>query len=337
MPASHRRRAPSVPSILAIVLATLAVAWLAIRRQPAGEPSLQTAARTCFRVGYLEITASAPLFVARDRDLFSQHGVCIYATPFGDSDRLVDALAADRLDYVVETSAVPALALEARDPGRFSITAASRISEDAPFDAILVRDTSGITSLSDLAGRRIAVFPGTTDARLLRDYLGSVGVDTAGIEMVPTPPASQLASLRSGVVDAAHVFEPFWTIGLSEPGLRELFGTVFGRQLAPNPQGVSLLNARTARRSPDESAALVSVFDSALALMDRSPDDARATLAEHFDLPRDAARTMHLLYMDGHARIDWDAVSAYADLLRSLGELEGRPEVRSLAFPKTTS
>jgi ABC-type nitrate/sulfonate/bicarbonate transport system substrate-binding protein len=123
----------------------------------------------CLRIGYLDITASAPLFVAEATRLFDSVGVCVSTEIFGTSNQLVDALAADRIDYVVEVSAVPALALASRDPSRFAITAASTISPEEPFDPVVTLRTSEITTPSDLAGNRVAVFPGTTPRRCSGD------------------------------------------------------------------------------------------------------------------------------------------------------------------------
>jgi ABC-type nitrate/sulfonate/bicarbonate transport system substrate-binding protein len=288
---------------------------------------------SCLDVGYLDFTGSAPYFVAEGLDLFGHFSTCVEGTSFATSNQLIDALAAGRIDYVAAASAAPALALHAQAPDRFFLTSASEVSPDLPFDAILVRDTSSITDLEDLVGTRIAVFPGTTNTALLRHFLAERGVEAASITFVQTPPASQLASLRSGVVDAAHVSEPTWTIGLQDPTLRQLFGTVYGAQLAPNPQGVSLLSRAALRRDPTGARNLVAAFDSALAFMRGNPDSTRAMLRSHFTLPGDAVGQMHLSYMRPHDAIDWDAVRAYVGLLQEVGELSTTPDIAALRLP----
>lgn len=286
----------------------------------------------CFRVGYLNITASAPLFVAKARRMFDSAGLCIRDEVLASSNQLVDALAADRLDYVVETSAVPALALHAASLGRFYITAASRISEQEPFDALLVRRDGSIDSIPQLAGKRIAVFPGTTASTLLRAYLQDSGVNVADVEFVPTPPSNLLAGLKSRAVDASHVYEPAWTIGANDPDLVVLLDNIYGRQLSPNPQGISLLNAQTASEYPEASKKLVAVFDSALLFMKENDLETRHILRSHFQLPGNTVDEMHLLYMSPHNEIDWDALNAYAVLLHELEELSTRPDVEELRY-----
>lgn len=286
----------------------------------------------CFRVGYLNITASAPLFVAEDRNFFQENDVCVETQVLATSNQLVDAIAADQLDYVVEASAVPALALQLRSPGRFFVTAVSTISQEQPFDAILVNTSSTTAELQDLSGKKIAVFPGTTATNLLKAFLEEKGVDTSEIEFLPTPPQNLLAGLRSGAVDAAHVYEPAWTIGRNDSTLRQLYGTVYGEQLSPNPQGISILNRRTAESRPNETARLVRAFDQALTYMRQDRDSMNTVLANHFTLPGNTIEDMHILYMTPHEEIDWNSLDRYVDLLIAVGELESRPDLTDLAY-----
>jgi len=284
----------------------------------------------CIRIGYLDIVASAPLFVAEATDLFDSVGVCVSTEVFGTSNQLVDAIAADRIDYAVEVSAVPALALASRDPGRFAITAASTISPEEPFDAIVALRTSRIATLTELAGKRIAVFPGTTATALLRRFLEDSGVDTSSIRFVPATPGNQIAALTSGAVDAVHAYEPTWAVALGNPAIMQVHGTVYGRQLSPNPQGVSLLNRRLAERDPEAAVRLVTAFDGALSIMRSDDSMLREVLGRRFDLPDNAVERMHLLYMAPSDSVDWVSLAEYADLLVSAQELDVAPALDAL-------
>jgi ABC-type nitrate/sulfonate/bicarbonate transport system substrate-binding protein len=284
----------------------------------------------CLRIGYLDITASAPLFVAQETGLFDSVGVCVSTEIFGTSNQLVDAIAADRIDYVVEVSAVPALALAARDPNRFAISAASTISPEEPFDAIVALRTSGIAALSDLAEGRVAVFPGTTATALLRRFLEDSGVDASSIRFVPVSPGNQLAALTSGAVDAVHAYEPTWAVALGNPAIEQVHGTVYGRQLSPNPQGVSLLSRGLTERNPEAAGRVVAAFDAAISIMRNDDSLTRGVLRERFDLPGDAVERMHLLYMAPSDSVDWVSLAEYADLLVSAQELDVAPDLDAL-------
>ena len=88
------------------------------------------------RVGYLNVTASLPLFVAEDQGFFAADGIQYQALPFATSDQLVDEIVSDNLDIAVEVSAVPVVVAERRAHGRLKIFAASSITRQAPFDAL---------------------------------------------------------------------------------------------------------------------------------------------------------------------------------------------------------
>src|SRR5260221_8633927 len=102
------------------------------------------------RIGYLNITASLPLFVAEEKGFFAEEGIQYDASPLATSNQLVDAVVAGNVEMFPESSAAPVLAVQLQSPGRLKIFSASAITKSAPFDAILVKDSSPITKLSDL-------------------------------------------------------------------------------------------------------------------------------------------------------------------------------------------
>src|SRR5688500_7564048 len=170
--------------------ALVAIVFLAIGRTST-EP-------TRARVGYLNITASLPLFIAEEKGYFADEGVTVIASPLQTSNQLVDGIIAGNLDAFVEASAVPGLAVHLQSPGKLKIFAASAITKEAPFDAILVPSASKLSSLRDLEGRKIGVFPGTTASHLLKKYLADQSVVVDGITFVPTPPQNHLTALAAG-------------------------------------------------------------------------------------------------------------------------------------------
>ena len=67
-----------------------------------------------------------------------REGIHEEAMPIATSNQLVDASVAGNLDIYPESSAYPALAVELQSPGRLKIFAASAITKQKPFDALLV-------------------------------------------------------------------------------------------------------------------------------------------------------------------------------------------------------
>ena len=319
-----RRPAARTACSAALVLATLLAGCRDAARQNDGERVVRT--------GYLTFTATLPFFVAQENGYFRDEGVRIVADAVGTSNLLVNALAAGAIDFVPALSAAPVFALEATSPGRVRIISASIVDEAHPFDAILVRDTSAMRTLSDLRGARIGVFPGTTASNLLAKFLVDRGVDTTAMAFVALPPSNQIAALAQGAIDALHAYEPVTTIAQLRAGMRPLFGSVYAAQLSPNPQGVAVLTSALIERDPDTARRVVRALDRALRFVQEQQDSARAILVARMQLDSVIVRQMAIPYMVPHAEIDTAALQRYADLLHEIGELPAAIAAHSLLY-----
>jgi ABC-type nitrate/sulfonate/bicarbonate transport system substrate-binding protein len=317
-------RASVFTAFVLVVVATIFFVW---RSQNNDE----TPSDTTVRVGYLNITASLPLFVAEANGYFTEEGVSIETFPIQTSNQLVDGVLAGQLDGVIEASAAPVLSAEARAPGRIKIFSVSAITTEAPFDALLVRE-GGPSSLNGLEGRRIGVFPGTTATSLLRAFLEDEGVEVSNVTFAPIPPEAQLAALESGSIDALHAYEPVTTIAVQRGGVQRLHGSVYADMLSPNPQGVAFVATDFARLHPAEAAAFVRAVERALEFMRSNPAESRRILAERLNLDPRVARDTVLLYMTPHAEIPVDTLQSYADLLLRIGELSDPVRTSSMLY-----
>lgn len=284
------------------------------------------------RIGFLNIAASLPLFIAEENGYFPDEGIEIEAYSIANSNQLVDGILADNLDVFVESSAVPVLAAEIRSPGAMKIFAVSSITSEHPFDAILVRSDAPIDSLQDLGGTSIGVFPGSTATNLLKKFLEDNGIDVGGIAFLPIPPQNQLAALQEGSINALHAYEPTTAIAMSSGGIRMLYGSVYAEMLEPNPQGVAVVSAEFARRSPDMAASTIRALERAMTFMKENDAESRTILSNRLGLPEAAADTMIFLYMVGHDDISTTTLQRYADMLTGLGELPEDLDVSELVY-----
>ena len=284
------------------------------------------------RIGYLNLVTSLPLSVAAEKGFFAEQGVDYKAVPVASSNKIVESVITGDLDCFVGASAVPVLASELKAPGRLKVFAVSEITADQPFDALLVRKDSPIRTLSDLSGKRIAVFPGTTATNLLRKYLGDKGVNTSTITFVPMSPVNHLDALQKGSVDVIYAYEPTIAIALSTGDVKKLHGSVYADMLSPNPISVSVVSSTFLQRHPKTAAKVISALQRAMEYMREQDGVARSILAEQMDLSREAANRCVFLYMLGHEQIDSAVFQRFADMLTELGELKGCVTVDSLMY-----
>lgn len=313
-----------------ILIAGLAVAALAAAGITYVVMTRNSDAAPTIRIGYLEITASLPLFIAEERGFLAEEGVNHESLPLATSNQLVDGIIADNLDAFVESSAVPVFAVELQSPGRLRIFSVSAITKQAPFDALLVREASPIKDLRDLAARKIGVFPGSTAMTLLKKYLEDKAVDVSRTAFVPIPPQNQLTALLEGSIDVLHAYEPTTAIALTRSGVRQLYGSVYADMLEPNPQGVAVVSSKFLKGHPDEASKVMKALERAMLFMKENEAKSRQILAKRLKLNEKVAQRSVFLYMVPHKDIDARVFQKYADMLSDLGEIRGHLKVEPL-------
>jgi NitT/TauT family transport system substrate-binding protein len=126
-------------------------------------------------------------------------------------------------------------------------------------DKIIARP--GITSISDLKGKKVAVEAGTVDHYLLLLALSQSGLTEQDIHLVPMGTADAAAAFAAGKVDAVGAFAPFTTTALARPGSRPIATSAEFPGAIPDHLVVSrtMLTAR-----PGDVQALVNTWFAAL-------------------------------------------------------------------------
>ncbi|MHC4572128.1 MAG: ABC transporter substrate-binding protein [Planctomycetota bacterium] len=284
------------------------------------------------RIGYLNIVTNLALFVAEEKGFLKDEGIEYKTIPVASSNQIVDDIVAGNLDCFTGASAVPVLAAELQSPGKLKVFSVSEITPQKPFDALLVKEDSPLKTLSDLSGRKIGVFPGSTAANLLKKYLGDKGIDASAATFVPIPPANHLAALNEGSVDAIFAYEPTIAIALSKGGVRQLHGSVYAEMLSPNPISVSVVSTAFLQEHPETAVNVIRVLERAMDYMKEQDTETRQILAKQMKLSEEAASRCVFLYMLGHEQIDSALFQKFADMLTNLGELKGHVKVDNLIY-----
>ncbi|MHC4159468.1 MAG: ABC transporter substrate-binding protein [Planctomycetota bacterium] len=311
------------PLILAILFSFAA---LYSCRRPAPEPA------TTVRIGLLNLVSSLPLFIAQHQGFFRAKKIKFEAIPFATSDQLADALLAGELDCYIGASVIPVLASELNSPGKMKVFMTSQLISQPPFDALLVRKGPYIQSLHDLAGKRIAVFPGSTATNLLKKYLTDKNINVSNIDFVQMQPARHLPSLRAGTVDAVYAYEPTIAIARAKGGVKILSPSVYGSILTLNPISVSVVSTEFLKNHPKTAAKTIAALEDAAAFMVFNDAETRIILQGYMGLSKDAAKHCSLLHMRSHDSIFPHILQKLADILVELGEIEQHIETRDILY-----
>ncbi|UCE99628.1 MAG: ABC transporter substrate-binding protein [Planctomycetota bacterium] len=287
---------------------------------------------TTVRIGYLNLVTSLPLSIAEQKGYLTAKGVKFKAVPLATSNQLADAVITGELDCYVGASVVPVFAAELRSPGKIKVFTASEITSNQPFDALLVKDDSAIETLSDLSGKRIAVFPGSTAKNLLRKYLRDNHIELATITFVEIPPSQHLDALRIGFVDVIHAYEPTIAIARSQGGVRILHGSVYAAILSPNPISVSVVSTDFLKKHPKTAVKTIAALQRACRFMKENDKETRSILIKQMEISEDAANRCSILYMLTHDQLDPANFQRFADILTEIGEINAPISTGSLLY-----
>lgn len=158
------------------------------------------------RVGYIPIPHCAILF---DKDEFAKEGLELELSPTDGGGTLVNAIVSGGLDFGFSNLVSPMLAndknLSLKVTGPYTFE-----TEATPEHGLLVLRDSGIKSVADLKGKRIAVNTfNNIDHLLLKAYLDGAGMSEKDYSIREIPFPNMLTALQRKQVDAVAAVEPF--------------------------------------------------------------------------------------------------------------------------------
>lgn len=173
-------------------------------------PAAQAADQT-IRIGWLRGPNDITLAKSRGtlEKALAEKGIKVeWAGPFPAAAPAFEALNAGSIDITAGSSTSAIAALSAKIP--LVIFAYQKMSPGA--EGIVVKTDSGIASIKDLAGKKVAVNRGGTGEYLLIQGLQTNGVDPKSVERVYLSPSDSGPSFTQGHVDAWATWDPFLTI-----------------------------------------------------------------------------------------------------------------------------
>ncbi len=285
------------------------------------------------RIGYAPNIGFLPLHIADQQGLFTKAGVRVELKQLQSGQQLYEALVRKELDYVPFLSMVPVMNGELVSPGNVKLVTVTDISLENQFDDILVKGNSTIKKLSDLKGKKIGVFPGTTGTNFLKKYFEEKGIDFSKIEFVQLPPPSQLQALESGSIDALHAYEPSLTIGVEKSGFRKLAGeSIFASLINHSAIGGYWFSTNFAEKHPDLAQKIVSAMDAGNEVIVGNPTLARSVAKMTYNLDQTIADRVTLIKMVPSTQFKPEMLTSFVDYLVSIGELKSKPDLSHIYY-----
>ena len=252
--------------IIAIVVAVIAIAAV-------GGYFLMGGANETVTIGYLPSDHDAALFVADAQGKFSQNGINTKMVEFNNGGDLMTAMASGDVDvgYVGITPVLSSI--EKGVPVKVISAAQTEGS------GIVVSQNSGITSVADLAGKKIAT-PGEASIQhmLLKYYLSQNGMSIDDIKVSAMKVPSMNDALKTNKIDGMITFEPYVTIA-KENGAKELAGSA--DILPGHPCCVVVASDKFLDAHPNETKKILEIHENATAFINNNTDEAAGLLPDN--------------------------------------------------------
>ncbi|MEU9394004.1 ABC transporter substrate-binding protein [Streptomyces sp. NPDC048324] len=274
----------------AAVLAALAL-LLAGCGDGGGSGSAEGGGLTEIRVAALPLTDSAALYLARDRGLFKKEGLSVRIQPVQQSIQALPALSKGQVDVIASANYVTFL--QADEQGTLDLRILAEGVRTAPHMMdVLVPRGSGIRSVADLAGKKVAVnILNNIQSLTLNAILDRQSVGRPVYRQIAFPQMGP--ALERNQVDAVHAVEPFDSAIQGQLKATVLLdgATAPVRSL---PISGYVTTGKFATGHAKAAAAFRRAIEAASKLASADPSAVRAELPKYTKVTADQARTIHL-------------------------------------------
>lgn len=284
--------------LLGIVLIIVVIAFIKDLNSKDETKSANSAQKTKMNVGHINLANDLPAFVAQEKGYFAEENLEVALKKLDSSKLATDAIYSGDIDVSAGSSTVPLLAAESNQAGKAKIYALGYTGnqEKTTLGAFVVLNESAIKAPTDLAGKKISVFPGGTAKILLTRYLKAQNVDTAGVQWVEQLPNLWVASLQNGAVDAVFAYEPTLTIFKQDQTKPvRVFGYgALENEIDPLYLGGSSLNSDFLARNPEAAKAYIRAYYKGIDFIKSNESEARKILAKYTGIQEGVANAINL-------------------------------------------
>ena len=221
-------------------------------------------------IGYLPSDHDAALFVADAQGKFQENGINTKLVQFNNGGDLMTAMASGDVD-VGYVGITPVLSSIANGVPVKVISAAQTEGS-----GIVVAKDSGIDSVSDLSGKKIAT-PGEASIQhmLLTYYLKQNGMSISDLKVSSMKVPSMNDALKTDKIDGAITFEPYVSIA-EKNGAKVLAGS---QDILPNhPCCVVVASDKFIGDHPNETAKILEIHENATDFINNNTDEAAGLL-----------------------------------------------------------
>jgi NitT/TauT family transport system substrate-binding protein len=223
-------------------------------------------------MGYSSWAGWWPWAIAEEEGLFEANGVNVELKWFDGYIESMEAFAAGQLDANCQTLN-DTISFMADSPNGQVVVLVN--DNSAGNDKIIVSEE--ISTIQDLAGKKVAVEEGVVDDFLLSLALEKNGMSRDDVEIVPLETGAAASAFVAEQVDAVGAFPPFWSVALTRPGSKELISSAEFPGAIPD---LLVVSQTLIDEQPEQVQGLVNTWFDILAFMEENPDKADEIMAK---------------------------------------------------------
>jgi len=284
------------------------------------------------KVGYLPMVTNLTHFVAEEKKFYEKYGVKVEGERINTSNLLAQEVAAGHINVAIELAVNPLVNILSQNPDAARVFSISKITKDGGFDGVIVRADSDIKSISDLAGKKVAVFPGTTAAKFFNEVFKAECPGKIDPEFLPMSPNLHLQELETKRVDAVHAYEPYLTMGIVKKGFRQIAPSIYALNFSPSPIGVAAINTAWKKANSGAAEAVLKALDEAVIFIRTNPEQAREILARSNQIEPEVAKQMNIMPMSTTKEIDKEHLQKFLIRLKDMNEIDYVPKIDELVL-----
>lgn len=286
------------------------------------------------KVGVIQIAGVTPIYAAQELGYFEEEGLEVSLETSSGGAASLPLLSQGDLQI---TNAPPVSVIVGRAQGfDFTILPPSLDGEaSSPGQtAVLAKKDSGISSLADLAGKRVAVNTiNSVNWLYNRALLSSAGVDLETVTYVELPFPSMIDALNGGSVDAIDVPQPFFHIA-EQTGGTETLGYTFSDVQPSVPITAYSATDEWIAENPNTLAAFSRAMTKAVEYMRENETEAKSLIAEYTGA--EPALVDEIALNKWSTAIDVEGVQRTADLMVEEGMIDEAVDVSEFVLDPAT-
>jgi ABC-type nitrate/sulfonate/bicarbonate transport system substrate-binding protein len=271
------------------------------------------------QVGTLTSTDAVPIWLGVDRGFFKQHGLLLKYLNISSGAAIVPALESGSIQLAQFATTVFMTATARGIPLR-SIAEVDHLSSKTTGFSILVKNTSGINSISQLKNKVIAVNATNSFETLAleQEVLPAAHLTQSQVRIVPIPWPDMKEALLTGEVQAVIPYDPFTAEIEQTPGVK-----VLARMRDYFPKGGLALGVVAGMDSYVSShPAVIKAFRAGLAesiaYIENHPRQAAVVVSNVLKIPQTTTlKSLSSFELDPKGKLDLMALNNVVTLLKN--------------------